>query len=124
MLHAEAQRHRLANGRDAQELDAECCRIAQAHAERMAASGSMFHSGQDQCVAWGPGTPNGAIAIWRHSPPHNGWLLSGTNKAGWGGAASRSGTWYWCAVFRGSTASTTSTGTYSRSRTIRFWRRR
>jgi len=112
LLHAEAQRHRVANGRDAQTLDAECCLIAQSHAERMASARSMFHGPADQIVAYGYATPVAAVRVWIGSPPHNAWLLSSTRRAGWGAAQSSGGTWYWAGAFRGSTAAGTGTTSY------------
>jgi hypothetical protein len=124
LLHAEAQRHRLANGRDSQELDAECCRIAQAWAETMAARRSMFHGGGEQIVAYGYSTPAAAMRVWIASGGHNTWLLSSTRRAGWGAAQSSGGTWYWAGAFRGAVASTTSGTTYSNPRRGWFrWRR-
>ena len=123
LLHAEAQRHRLANGRDAQELDAECCRIAQAWAETMAARRSMFHGGDEQIVAWNGGSMSQAFGMWRSSGGHNAWLLSSTTRAGWG-HASNGGSHYWAGAFRGAVASTTSGMTYSNPRRGWFrWRR-
>lgn len=122
LLHAEAQRHRVANGRDAQELDAELCRICQSHAERMAASRSMFHGGQDNVVCWGASTPVSAIGMWCNSAPHNAWLLSSTRRAGWGAAQSSGGTWYWAGAFRGATTTTSNTS-HGISRRWFRWRR-
>jgi hypothetical protein len=115
LLHAEAQRHRIASGRDAQELDAECCRIAQAWAETMAARRSMFHGGGEQIVAWNGGSLSQAFGMWRSSNGHNAWLLSSTTRAGWG-HASNGGSHYWAGAFRGAVASTTSGTTYSNPR--------
>jgi hypothetical protein len=123
LLHAEAQRHRLANGRDAQELDAECCRIAQAWAETMAARRSMGHGGGEQIVAWNGGSLSQAFGMWRSSGGHNAWLLSSTTRAGWG-HASNGGAHYWAGAFRGAVVSTTSGTTYSNPRRDWFrWRR-
>jgi hypothetical protein len=123
LLHAEAQRHRIANGRDAQELDAECCRIAQAWAETMAARRSMFHGGGEQIVAWNGGSLSQAFGMWQSSGGHNAWLLSSTTRAGWG-HASNGGAHYWAGAFRGAVASTTSGTTYSNPRRGWFrWRR-
>lgn len=111
LLHSEAQRHRLANGRDVQQLDAECCAIAQKWAAHMASRQSMYHGGGEQIIAYGYATPASAVRVWINSPPHNGWLLSRTTRAGWGAAQSRNGTWYWAGAFRGSVVSTETTTT-------------
>lgn len=104
-LHAENQRHRVAAGLAPQQLDAELCRLCQAHAERQAASGRMFHGGQDNCVAYGTSTAPATIAMWLGSPPHRAWLMSRTDRAGWGAAQSDRGVWFWAAAFRGQTSS-------------------
>lgn len=104
LLHSECQRHRLANGRDAQHLDEECCGIAQRWAEHMAARRSMYHGGGEQIIAYGYATPATTMRVWINSGGHNAWLLSSTKRAGWGAAQSSSGTWYWAGAFRGSTA--------------------
>lgn len=111
LLHSECQRHRLANGRNAQELDEECCGIAQRWAEHMAARRSMYHGGGEQIIAYGYSTPAITMQVWINSGGHNAWLLSRTSRAGWGAAQSSNGTWYWAGAFRGSTA--TSTGSTS-----------
>jgi hypothetical protein len=89
----------------------------------MAASRSMFHGGQDNCVCYGPTTAAGAIGMWLGSPPHRAFLMSGTRKAGWGAAQTKNGAWYYAAAFRGSTA-TSSTSQYSKAIGRRFRMRR
>lgn len=123
-LHAESQRHRVNAGLKPQKLDAELCRLCQAHAERQAASGRMFHGAGDNCVAYGTTTAPATIAMWLGSPPHRAWLLSGTERAGWGAARSSGGTWYWAAAFRGSTSSSGTTYTPATARRWRLFRAR
>ena len=115
-LHAESQRHRVAAGLAPQQLDADLCRLCQAHAERQAASGRMFHGAGDNCVAYGTSSAPATIAMWLGSPPHRAWLMSRTDRAGWGAAQSSGGTWFWAAAFRGGSG-----GTYTPA-TTRRWR--
>jgi len=124
LLHAEAQRHRVANGRDAQSLDADCCSIAQRWAEHMAATGSTRHGGGENILAWGQPNAAAAMRTWIASSGHNYWLLSNTTRAGWGAAYSPRGGWMWVGAFRGSTTATTGGGSYdSGRRWFRFFRR-
>lgn len=115
--------YRVSRGLAPHKLDADLCRIAQAHAERMAASGRMFHGGQDQCVAWGYATVPSAMSAWRSSPGHCAWLLSGTERSGWGAAVAANGARYWCAVFRSPEAKHDADSNSS-NRVFRLWRRR
>lgn len=77
--------HRLRRGLAAQRLDAGLCRQAQRLAEAQAAAGSMFHSswGWQENVAHGAG-PEGSIAMWINSAPHNANLLCGQPCVGFG----------------------------------------
>lgn len=120
-LHTEAQRHRVANGREPQKLDSELCGVAQRWAETMAARNSMYHGGGEQIVAYGTRSAPATVAMWIASGPHNAWLLSSCTKAGWGAAQSRSGTWFWAGAFRGGSPAS-SGGTYT-PRRLRFFRR-
>lgn len=120
-LHTEAQRHRVAHGREPQKLDAELCAMCQRHAEWMASRGQMFHGSGENCVAWGTATAPATIAMWLGSPPHRAFLMGGGTKAGWGHAVSRSGAHFWAAAFRGG-ATSTSGGAYT-PRRFRFFRR-
>lgn len=117
--------YRVSRGLDPHKLDAECCQIAQSHADRMAAAGAMFHGGQDNIVAYNGGSIAHVMDMWRNSGGHNAWLLSATTRAGWGHAVSRGGNHYWAGAFRGSTAPapTTSTTSGSRRGWFRFFRR-
>jgi hypothetical protein len=99
-LHAVCQDYRKQCRLAEQSLDDNCCRMAQAHAERMAAMNWMHHGPNDQIVAWGSRTPLETARMWAGSPGHNAWLLSSANLCGWGYAVSRSGSPYWCGVFR------------------------
>lgn len=98
-LHAIAQEHRRARAKPPQELDEDCCRVAQAWAEHMARTGRFHHGGGEQIIAMGQGSPAAAMAAWKASGGHNRWLLSGTARAGWGFARSASGTCYWAGCF-------------------------
>lgn len=100
-LHELNQGYRISRGLERQQLDAELCRLAQSHAEQMAARQSMYHGPHDQIVAYGASTCTGAMGLWRGSGPHNGFLLSRTTRAGWGHAVSAGGTHYWAGAFRG-----------------------
>ena len=92
--------YRVARGLDAHRLDADLCRLCQRHAEWMASRNSMFHGSGENIVCYGMSTPTGAMGLWRRSGPHNGFLLSGTTRAGWVHAVSASGTHYWAGAFR------------------------
>lgn len=99
-LHELCQQYRASSGRGSQELDAECCRIAQRWAENMARRHSMYHGGGEQIIAYGYPTASNAMIAWRNSGGHRAWLLSGTNRAGWGYAVASNGTPYWAGAFR------------------------
>lgn len=120
-LHAEAQRHRVAHGREPQRLDAELCGVAQRWAETMAARNSMYHGGGEQIIAYGTRSAPATVAMWIASGPHNAWLLSNCTRAGWGHAVSRSGTHFWAGAFRG--GSTSTSGVAYTARRLRFFRR-
>jgi uncharacterized protein YkwD len=120
-LHTEAQRHRVAHGREPQKLDAELCGVAQRWAETMASRNSMYHGGGEQIIAYGTRSAPATVAMWIGSAPHNAWLLSSCTQAGWGAAQSRSGTWFWAGAFRGGSPASGG-GTYT-ARRFRFFRR-
>ena len=122
-LHAESQRHRVAAGLAPQQLDAELCRLCQDHAERQAAAGRMFHGMGDNCVAYGTSSAPATIAMWLGSPPHRAWLMSRTERAGWGAAQSDRGVWFWAAAFRGQSSSDGGTYTPATPRRWRLFRR-
>ena len=83
-----------------QELNEECCKIAQKWAEEMARRGRMEHGGGEQVIARGYKTPLACIAAWMRSSPHRAWILCHRPKAGWGCATSKSGTRYWAGCFK------------------------
>lgn len=99
-MHGVAMRHRAANRLPAQRLDDDLTKIAQAHANWMAANNTMQHGRQDNIIAYGTTTPEATMLMWMNSPGHRYWMLSGTTRAGWGCQRSANGTWYWCGVFR------------------------
>lgn len=99
-LHEIAQSHRARSGLREQDLDEECCQIAQQHANWMASRNTMAHGPNDQIIAYGYDTPQAALAGWMGSSGHRAWVLSGSQRAGWGAQQAANGTWYWCGVFR------------------------
>lgn len=85
-------------GRVAYVLDAGLMRDAQAHAERQARSGRMFHSGlrdRAENVAWGQQSVTVVMQDWWHSSGHRANILGPYRAMGWG----RSGN-FWCVQFR------------------------
>ena len=101
-MHKEAMKHRKEYNLKPQILDKECCQIAQKWAEHMASQHSMYHGGGEQIVAVGYATPESAFGGWMGSSGHRYWVLSGTDKCGWGAAQSSTGRWYWAGAFRNS----------------------
>ena len=101
-MHKEAMKHRKRYNLKPQVLDEECCRIAQKWAEQMASQHSMYHGGGEQIIAVGYATPESAFRGWMASSGHRYWVLSGTDKCGWGAAQSSTGRWYWAGAFRNS----------------------
>lgn len=99
-MHREAMVIRGRYNLPAQELDEECCKIAQRWANRMAADSWMRHGGGEQIIARGYATEKSCMAAWLRSAGHRAWLLSGKALCGWGCQKSRNGQWYWAGVFR------------------------
>ena len=99
-VHQESCEWRAYYGLPAQELDETCCVLAQQHAEHMARYEWFEHGRNDQVICRGPLSAGVCVSSWIGSGPHRAWLLSGNRKCGWGHAVSRSGTHYWCGVFR------------------------
>ena len=96
-MHQEALRVR--GGRPI-ELDEECCQIAQRWADRMARTRSFRHGGGEQIIAQGYRTIKACFAGWMGSSGHRRWVLSNSDKCGWGYQRSSSGHCYWVGVFR------------------------
>jgi uncharacterized protein YkwD len=113
--------YRVSRGLDPHRLDADLCRLCQKHAEWMASRGSTFHGSGENIVCYGAGSPTAAIRMWQYSPPHNGFLLSRSTRAGWGYAVGRNGVQYWAGAFRSDATTTTTTTTTSTSNGYR-WR--
>ena len=99
-MHTESSRVRKERGLKVQQLDPECCKIAQKWAENMAARRSMYHGGGEQIIATGYDTVPAVFRAWLNSSGHRAWVLSGNPRAGWGAAQSSSGQWYWAGAFR------------------------
>ena len=91
---------------------------AQAHAEEMAARAKMTHTGADgsdvaerikrlgyrykRCgenIAYGHYTPEAVMRGWLRSPPHRTNIQGGYSQVGFGYAAGKDGTPYWCVTF-------------------------
>lgn len=113
--------YRASRGLSPHKLDAELCRLSQRWAEHMAARGWMGHGGGENIVAYGTSSVPATMAMWRASGPHNGFLLSGTTRAGWGHAVSENGTHFWAGAFRGESGQVATYQTSARRR-WRFWR--
>ena len=96
-MHQEALRVR--GGRQI-ELDEECCQIAQRWANHMARTRSFRHGGGEQIIARGYRTVKACFAGWMGSRGHRRWVLSNSDKCGWGHQRSPSGHCYWVGVFR------------------------
>jgi uncharacterized protein YkwD len=99
-MHKTAMEHRKNYSLKPQILDKECCEIAQKWAENMAVNHSMYHGGGEQIIAVGYTTPESVFRGWLASSGHRYWVLSNTDKCGWGAAKSSTGRWYWAGVFR------------------------
>ena len=122
-MHKEALKHRKAYSLEPQELDKECCQIAQKWADHMAATHSFYHGGGEQIIAVGYATPEAAFRGWMASSGHRYWVLSNVDKCGWGAAKSSTGRWYWAGAFRSSVKVETPTY-YVPTRRFRLFRRR
>ena len=96
-MHQEAVR--LRGGRPI-ELDEECCRIAQRWANNMARTRSFRHGGGEQIIAQGYRNVKACFAGWMGSSGHRRWVLSKSDKCGWGFQRSSTGHNYWVGVFR------------------------
>jgi uncharacterized protein YkwD len=96
-MHEEALR--LRGGRQI-ELDEECCRIAQRWANQMARTRYFRHGGGEQIIAQGYPTIKACFAGWMGSSGHRRWVLSKSDKCGWGFQRSSTGHCYWVGVFR------------------------
>lgn len=106
-LHKEAIRVREQAGlRRHYQLDEECCKLAQRHANWMASNHNMSHGPNDQIIAAGYPTVRSAIAGWRSSGPHWSWLAGGSDRCGFGYQRASNGTCYWAGVFRSGARST------------------
>lgn len=82
-------------------LDRDMTAKAQEWAERMAATGTLEHSGWrvSENIARGHKTAKEAFAAWRSSPRHRSNLLGPHQRCGFGHAVSRTGTAYWVAMY-------------------------
>lgn len=121
--------YRVSRGLRPHKLDEDLCTLSQRWAEHMAARGRMYHGGGENIIAYGTSTVPATMSMWRASGPHNGFLLSGTTRAGWGHATSSNGTHYWAGAFRGETSPDNSAGTSTNGGRVwnvgwLFWRRR
>ena len=99
-VHHEVQNWRRYYGLPAQQLDPRLCRLAQQHADWMAANEWFVHGQHDQVIALGFPTAEDAVAGWIYSPGHRAWLLGSSRKVGWAWAVSASGNHYWVGVLR------------------------
>ncbi len=99
-LHEVAQSYRERSKLPRQELDAECNQIAQNWANHMASVQSMYHGGGENIIAYGTSTPEATMQMWINSPGHRAFVMGGNQRAGWGAAKAKNGTWYWAGAFR------------------------
>ena len=99
-MHREAQRIRSRSGLFVQVNDESLNSIAQRWAEQMARSGSMYHGGGEQIIAYSSYPSVGtAFNLWMNSSPHRAWVMSTSGRAGWGYAVGANGG-YFAGVFR------------------------
>lgn len=93
--------HRARSGLPPVVLDTQMCLDAQRHATWMCDFGRFQHSGMPymEIIHQSVGQPEYAIQGWIASPPHNGIMLSGATKVGFG-YNNRNGYPYWVGVFR------------------------
>jgi uncharacterized protein YkwD len=96
-MHQEAIRVR--GGREIA-LDEECCKIAQRWANHMARTGMFGHGGGEQIIARGYPNVKACFSGWMNSSGHRAWVLSNSDRCGWGFQKSASGHSYWVGVFR------------------------
>jgi len=101
-MQKESVKRREAYSLKPQKLDKDCCEIAQAWADYLAKNNLFYHGGGEQIIAVGYATPEAAFGGWMASSGHRYWVLSNTEKCGWGAAQSESGRWYWVGAFRSS----------------------
>jgi hypothetical protein len=102
-MHKESVRIRGRYGLPAQELDEDCCKIAQRWANRMAADSWMRHGGGEQIIAKGYSTPQSCFLGWMRSQGHKNWVLCQREKCGFGCAKDKSGRKFWVGVYRSKT---------------------
>jgi len=99
-MHKHAMTLRKKHGLPAQQLDEECCRIAQRWANRMAKDSYMRHGGGEQIIARGYPTVRSCFAGWMNSSGHRQWVLCRRTCCGWGCQKSKTGQWFYAGVFR------------------------
>lgn len=99
-LIAKTNQHRAQMGLGPVRINPEMCLAAQRHAQWMAQTGALQHSGLPyaEIIFNGPTTPDGAIQGWIASPAHHGIMLSG-NEVGFGYMV-QNGSPAWVGVFR------------------------
>lgn len=105
-MHREAMRIRIRYSLPEQELDEECCKVAQRWANRMAADSWMRHGGGEQIIARGYRTAETCFGGWMSSSGHRHWVLSRSQRCGWGCQKSKSGQWFWVGVYRNASPKT------------------
>lgn len=100
-LHTGVNAHRQNAGVHALTLDTAMCQQAQRHAVYMSTYG-FGHSGMPymEIINQSQYTPQDAINSWSYSGPHNGIMLSGATRVGFGYAKSVNGYPYWVGIFR------------------------
>tara|TARA_Y100001937_G_C7113538_1_gene329001 strand:- start:1437 stop:1913 length:477 start_codon:yes stop_codon:yes gene_type:complete len=108
-------RERSRNGRRALVLDKRLTDAAQKHADWMANSNRLSHTGRNgsspsrrvgsgfgvigENIAYGQSGYGEVTRSWMNSGGHRSNILGGYNAVGFGAAKSKSGRIYWCAVF-------------------------
>ena len=123
-MQKESSRIRKEQGLEPQTLDEKCCKIAQDWADYMAKHHYFNHGGGEQIIAVGYKDAPSAFRGWMSSSGHRYWLLSDTDRSGWGAAKSSTGRLYWVGAFRSSVVLEPSSVTYVTRRRFRVFRRR
>lgn len=97
-------RMRAEFGRSPQALSAELTKLAQQHAQQMAATGALYHMAPERLVvreniAMGQENVESVFAIWRSKATQFRNLMGGEQSVGFGYAVGVNGEPYWVAVF-------------------------
>lgn len=102
---AEVNRVRATHGLPALVVDARLAAESQTWADHMALTGRFAHGGGEEIIAaadWEQ-TAQEVVQSWMDSRGHRAWILSSSNRCGFGKSHARGGWgWYWSGSFNGS----------------------